>query len=382
MFRTQLVLPHRITPEQFDIFKAYLPYCAEGLVDFESLDHLKIEYTCKREQDAPGIEDAARKLLDTLRETGVPALIDKKVIFDNRSTAIQTHHEIYTDLLKDGHLIKFGEGQYGMGKTFLQVFKYFERGCYQLALRQNPVEYVYPIMIPIHYLKQCGYFGENPQSATFLSTLDRSVPANFKEVQGGEFPFLKSQTEPEHVGKAAVCLHCYPHFENRVIAQPVTITTQGRCYRHESMDMKTNLWEFIMRESIYLGSAESVRERLEEIRHLTEAWLTRLGVQFWIESADDPFFASDPAVLKMTRLIRESKYELRIGDSKTSLAAASFNFHGPHFSKAFNITDGKKYVATGCAGFGIERLTYAFLTQYGLQTERWPRHVQEEINSR
>lgn len=378
MFRKQFVLPHRIPPELFDLFKTYLPYCAEGLIDFEALadDHLKVNYTCKEEHDISAIEDAARKLLDTLRGTGDPAPVDKKVIFDHRPTV--SHHDIYADLLKDGHLIKFGEGQYGMGKTFLQVFKYFERGCYQLASRQNPVEYVYPIMIPMRYLKQCEYFGEFPRSATFLSTLD----GNVKSSRVCKFPFLQYQTEPEHVGKAAVCLHCFPHFENKIISEPVTITTQGRCYRHESGDMKTHLWEFIMRESIYLGSAESVRNRLEEIRHLAEEWLARLGVQFWIETADDPFFARNPVVLKMTRLVRDSKYELRIGDSKDSLAAASFNFHGPHFSKSFNITDGKKYLATGCAGFGIERLTYAFLTQYGLQTDSWPHHIQEEINPR
>lgn len=360
MIKKQLVLPYRLSPELLDDFKAYLPYCAEGISDFDIQqcgENLNINYVC--EQDVPSVETLIRKLADTLRGAAQPDAVEKKVIFDNPAVR-QNQREIYNDLLADGHLIKFGEGQYGMGKTFLTVFKYFERGCYRLALQQNPEEYVYPIMIPMDYLKQCDY--ATARSITFFSGPDSKLPI-------------------QHAGKTAVCLHCYPHFENKVVTQPVSITTQGRCYRYEPRDMKTmeNLWEFIMRECIYLGSAPFVRERLAEIRRLTENWMIRLGIRCRTETADDPFFADDPAVLAKTRLVKDSKYELRISIPNASLAAASFNFHGPHFSKAFNITDGKNYVATGCAGFGIERLTYAFLSHYGLQTDRWPRPIQDEV---
>ena len=356
-----------------DDFRAYLPYCAEEGTDFDVRcdKQLKIDYTCNGEQDVPSIETAIRKLMDALCGTGEPAPMEKKVIFDNRSAVCQ-QLEIFEDLLGGGHLIKFGEGQYGMGKTFLTVFKYFERGCYRLALQQNPEEYVYPIMIPTDYLKQCDY--SNTPSTTFFS-------AGFGSGQAPE----DAKYQPRHAGKPAVCLHCYPHFENKVITRPVTITTQGRCYRYEPANVPPdicpgmNLWEFIMRESIYLGTATFVRERLENIRHLTEAWMVRLGIRCWIETADDLFFAKDPAVVRKTRLVKENKYELRVCLPKTSLAAASFNFHGPHFSKAFNINDGRNYIATGCAGFGIERLTYAFLSQYGLQADQWPQTIQEEI---
>ncbi len=361
MIVKHITLP-AISPELLEDFKAYLPYCAEGMISFKATcgKDLDIEFTCASEHNVPVIESAIRKVLDAMGENGAVGPVEKRIVFDNRSVASHNQREVFGELLRDGHLIKFGHGQYGMGKTFLQVFKYFERGCYRLALQQNPVEYVYPIMIPTRYLRQCGYFGEHPQSATFMA------PSSLVQ-------------EPDHVGKSAVCLHCYPHFENQVVTNPVTLTTQGRCYRYGAEEMQgiENLWEFIMRESIYMGSADYVRERLGDIRRLTTEWMARLGINCWIEAAGDPFYAERPDVLRKSRLIKENKYELRCNLPKSSVAVASFNFHGPHFSKAFNITDGGNYIATGCAGFGIERLTYAFLSQYGLDS--WPRHIQNEV---
>lgn len=361
MIKKQITLPP-ISPEALEEFKAYLPYCAEGMTSFK-VDcgaSLKVDYTS--EHELPSLESSARKLVDALCGIGQAEPVEKKVVFDNRSAVCRNQGEIFDGLLEHGHLIKFGQGQYGMGKIFLQVFKYFERTCYRLALQQNPVEYVYPIMIPTSYLRQCGYFSDHPQSATFMAPPQPSLAR-----------------EDEHVGKSAVCLHCYPHFENQTITDPMTMTTQGRCYRYGAGEMQNfeNLWEFIMRESIYIGSPGYVRERLGDIRRLAEEWMSRLGINCWIETAGDPFFADRPKTLKISRLIRESKFELRCSLPKGSVAVASFNFHGPHFSKAFNITHGGSYAATGCAGFGIERLAYAFLSQYGLDS--WPRHIQDEV---
>jgi hypothetical protein len=360
MIEKQITLPS-MSPDTLEEFKAYLPYCAEGMVSFKVDGGEQLKVDCASERHLPAIESSAGKLVDALCGTGEAEPVEKKVVFDNRSAICRNQKEIFAELLEHGHLIRFGEGQYGMGKTFLQVFKYFERTCYRLALQQNPVEYVYPIMIPTSYLRQSGYFSDPPQSATFMAPLQPS-----------------KARDGEHVGKPAVCLHCYPHFENQTITDPVTMTTQGRCYRYgRDMENFENLWEFIMRESIYLGSPDFVRERLSDIRRLVEAWMVRLGINCWIETAEDPFFADRPKALKISRLIKDSKLELRCGLPKGSVAVASFNFHGPHFSKAFNITHGGSYAATGCAGFGIERLTYAFLSQYGLDS--WPRHIQDEV---
>ena len=75
------------------------------------------------------------------------------------------------------------------------------------------------------------------------------------------------------------------------------------------------------------------------------------------------------------------KWELRIAlpASGTSLAAASFNYHADHYSRPFEISEGGQPAATGCAGFGIERLTWGFLAQNGLDTDKWPEAVTQEL---
>ncbi|MBI4383206.1 MAG: hypothetical protein HY579_04130 [Nitrospinae bacterium] len=351
----------------------------------------------------------------------------KKIVFDNRSASCLFDGDVFHELLSGGHLVRFGEGQYGYGKLFLAVFKYFERACYRLALKQEPEEFVYPVMIPMSYLEQCGFFEEYPRKATFISRLE-SNPApgagGDKDREGGRFPFLDRLMAPDHVGKAAVCLHCYPQFANRTVPRdrPATIATQGRCYRYEEDGSGSfeSLWEFIMREIVYLGSEDFVRERLREARALTEEWMTRLGLRCWIETSGDLFFANKRAVREEALRHADGKLELRISlpfagtslageapgkrpeatppraraEAETSaairrpghpvpgrsLAAASFNFHGTHFGRAFNISNGDEGPATtGCAGFGIERLTYGFLSQYGLRTELWPGRVREEV---
>ncbi len=76
------------------------------------------------------------------------------------------------------------------------------------------------------------------------------------------------------------------------------------------------------------------------------------------------------------------KYELRmaIPFDGTTIAVASFNIHGNHFGKAYNINNRNGgYVDTGCVAFGIERLAYAFISQYGPEIENWPDAIKKRL---
>jgi seryl-tRNA synthetase len=79
----------------------------------------------------------------------------------------------------------------------------------------------------------------------------------------------------------------------------------------------------------------------------------------------------------------ELKYELRLNvDQERTIAAASFNFHENYFGEAFRIAHSDQTaIATGCVGFGLERLVYAFLCQYGLDESKWPGSVRRELRA-
>jgi seryl-tRNA synthetase len=110
--------------------------------------------------------------------------------------------------------------------------------------------------------------------------------------------------------------------------------------------------------------------------------------------AGDPFFLGDGAAERSwSQRMLKLKYELRLplddsadsADSSGSgggrdVAVGSFNFHEQHFAKAFEITDETdEPVFTGCAGFGLERLAYAFLCRHGVDPRGWPEDVRAAV---
>ena len=64
------------------------------------------------------------------------------------------------------------------------------------------------------------------------------------------------------------------------------------------------------------------------------------------------------------------------------LAVASFNLHGFNFTRSFRISVNGTETVTGCVGFGLERMVLAFLSQYGLESSRWPEEVRRSERNR
>ena len=102
--------------------------------------------------------------------------------------------------------------------------------------------------------------------------------------------------------------------------------------------------------------------------------------------ANDPFFVANNTVKKIfSQRALELKYELRLlvapeQPTDRSIAVASFNFHEKFFGETFHISqENQKPVLTGCVGFGLERLVYAFLCQHGLDESNWPQIVKREL---
>ena len=178
----------------------------------------------------------------------------------------------------------------------------------------------------------------------------------------------------------AVCCHWYSTLKDSVLPAPRAITAIGKCFRYESTNLTglERLWDFTMREVVFLGSREHVLERRTE----TMDWMSQLLVEHdlagEIRTASDPFFVAPDAVSKTYfQLSSETKFEVSLllpNDER--LAVGSHNYHSDFFGKAFNTTiENHGAMHSVCMAFGLERWVYAFLQQHGKEIARWPAAV-------
>jgi seryl-tRNA synthetase len=186
-----------------------------------------------------------------------------------------------------------------------------------------------------------------------------------------------------------MCFHTYHQLAERPLPAPsMVVTSRGKSFRFESRYRRSmeRLWDFTIREVVFLGSRESVLAGRRRLMELTFALVEALGLGGRCEVANDPFFVDgDSAGRAWSQRMLELKYELRLPFAPgRDLAAGSFNFHERFFGESFAIAAAAGEAApvhTACAGFGLERFAYAFLCQHGLDPGGWPDDVRQAVST-
>jgi seryl-tRNA synthetase len=184
----------------------------------------------------------------------------------------------------------------------------------------------------------------------------------------------------------AVCYHLYFALADRELPSGrLTATAVGNCFRYESTNLSSleRLWNFTMREVIFVGSADFVLEQREKARQHMRAALEEIGLAYLVESANDPFFVGEFRRQAAFQNAFQLKYEIRarLPFKDDTLAVGSYNYHQDFFGRHLNISlpGGDGPVHTGCVAFGLERMAYAFLAQYGLDPKLWPAAMRERV---
>ena len=190
------------------------------------------------------------------------------------------------------------------------------------------------------------------------------------------FPQLLVRDEADSAFSPAACYHCYPHYAGRTLEELTVTCVRARCARQETdVAPLERQREFTMREIVFFGS----RREVEALRHRlvtrTGRFVRTLGLDGFVEPAEDPFFTAAAAGRRAVQRAGALKLELHLtlGEGR-SIAVASFNHHNDHFGRRFDIalTEGTA-ASSGCVAFGLERWVFAFLTQHGLDERHWPR---------
>ncbi len=234
-------------------------------------------------------------------------------------------------------------------KIFNEVDKHFENYACDLGAER----YSIPSMIDKDVLEKCGYMTSFPHHLTAAAYVTDN---NYNEVSANnECNSLKMNISNMFFTPAA-CLHVYPCLSGEKIDKKI-ITSLVNVFRSEDKqyDAMTRLWNFRVREVVFIGDDKFVLDNLDDIMNEAKRYAESLGIKAEIEEASDNFYPTKRNNIKAKLQISNSlKKELitYIGEKKVALA--SFNFHGNHFSEPFDFSDGGR-VVSGCAGFGLER---------------------------
>jgi seryl-tRNA synthetase len=367
-----------------------LPYISEGLHN--------PRFTAGRSQVAfdlhPGFENQAELVASRISEVADKLCLNhhpgsSKTIAQQDSLPTSFRDDPHPVLTEQGEIIAFGRGRYGLGPKIVALIDYFDLLVRQMAREFQAEARTFPSLIGADVLDRCRYLKNFPASLNLVSHLreDYGVLQEFARsvhCDGEKLAYDPgSASGVECLLSPSVCFHWYMWLRDSYLATPRVITALGKCFRYESSNLTglERLWDFSMREIIFVGSAEYVLANRNPLVELSVRLLDQLGMAYQITTATDPFFVDSYAVQAAYQRGFELKYELLapLPYSGKQLAVGSINYHQDFFGRAFAIQTAEGVAHTGCIGFGYERLALAFLAQHGTDEKHWPQPVARAI---
>jgi len=294
---------------------------------------------------------------------------------------------VFAQLLASGAAIEAGDGQVTVGDPVLSLMDHFDEVLTTKVIELfDAREYRYPTLIPTHVLEKCGYFTSFPQYLMFVTRLHsdadvyRSFLADYDRTGHLDPSVLHHCDNVDYCLPPTMCFHTFNQYRHRAVdgANGQVVTARGKSFRYESRYAVSleRLWDFTIREVVFFGSRDFVLAARQRLMTAVFDYLAELDLTGHCEVANDPFFGgADTTHRILSQRMLELKYELRLMvDTERSVAV--------FFSRNFEITHNGRPVQTGCAGFGLERLAYAFLCQYGVDPTVWPPQVRQAMGRR
>jgi hypothetical protein len=262
-------------------------------------------------------------------------------------------------MLERGWISVSAPGLIRCAGPFAALCSFFDAEFAALARRRGARPHVYPGMVSRRLLERFDYFTS--------------------------FPGVVTSAGDDHVLPPAVCYQTYEHLADHELEDhPYRVTAAGRCSRFEGARLTGSpecLWDFTMRELVFFGSEAEVTAERRALMRSVPGLLRKLGMTGTLAPATDPFFLGESRGKLLLQKLKELKHELRapirIG---ADLAIASFNQHEDFFTRRMNIRLANGVPAhSGCAAFGIERWSFAFVCQNGLDISAWPDQVRRFV---
>lgn len=357
---------------------AFSPVFAEGTVE-----GLRIS----TDRPVPGHELSAKMDLmvanDLLGQLAAP-----EVIRWRSARTDPPPRAVFGELRDRGLAFVTGDGQVALAKPLLDLMDRLDSLLTGIACSEfAAAEYRYPTLIRTQALRRSGYTSSFPHHLMFTTRL-RSDIHNYRDflaetgVGAGDDDFAQavlSRSGPvDQCLPPTMCYHTFQQFADAPLPMAdMAVTARGKSFRFESRyqaDLE-RLWDFTIREIVFLGTREFAAGCRDRFRDLAGALLDELALTGHCEVAHDPFFGDqDTSASISSQRLLERKHEMRLAVAPDrTIAVGSFNLHGRLFSDAFDIRQPDDQPAhTACVGFGLERLAYAVLCQHGTNEAGWP----------
>lgn len=384
-------LPAAIPTELVDDFLSKLHYVSESITGFsltpENRNRVRFTLADGRESEAEAaaarIAEVARKMCGAYRPTEKKVLITRA----GQGSFSQDPHPM---LESGGQIYHYGAGRFGLGPMPVALLNYFDRQLMRVIKGFDAEPHQFPSLIGADVLEQCKYIRSFPHALSLVSHLREDLESIKHFSQTARWDGEQLICDQADLGRTecllapAVCFHCYAWLQNTRLTLPRSFTALGKCFRYESGNMGglERLWDFTMRELIFVGPHDFVLSQRQRATDAFVPLLNEWGLAYEITSATDPFFIEDFATSATFQRAFDLKFEVRadLPYKQKTLAIGSFNFHQDYFGRSLEITDDTgKPVSTGCVGFGLERVVLAFLAQHGLDRAKWPEAISREI---
>lgn len=307
----------------------------------------------------------------------------KKDISEDRTMHLLLHNDLV-------HI--HGEGQISLKFPLTELFEFFDAILKTLSIQIFSAEqYIFPTLIKSSVLGDAGYFESFPNLWNFVSRLhnDYSTFHDFKAESRNMNPdnIRKMSVVTGYSLPPTMCYYVYDMLRETIISDR-TVTTRGKSFRYENKYCKnmSRLLDFTIRETVFLGSKEYVNQSLEKYRLIAIFIMDFLGLAGECVYANDPFYLADNAAKRINvQKMKHSKIELRLNVSNDeTIAIASFNRHNQYIAQRFHlyIDEAHNLIHTSCIGFGLERMIFAFLCQYGINDNEWPVVVKDNYKKK
>lgn len=368
-------------------FRRRVYFISEGIEDFtcegEGGRVERVKVLVDRETEDP--EALLEKIRRVVAREVLPLRLPEETVAWHRAAdPVRPPSDIYPALREQGLVVELGEGQVGLAEPLLSLMDRLDRRLRAIGLSLPASrEYRYPTLIPSHVLQRSGYVRSFPHFLMFVTRLHNDadgyddflaacedcggLPPNLFEFCGND----------DYCLPPTMCYHTFQQMAGRRLISAEAVTARGKSFRYESRYHRglARLWDFTIREIVFFGDRPFVLDARQRVMNDAFTLMEELRLSGYCSVANDPFFGGGDAATRIAaQQMMALKYELRldIGPQET-IAVGSFNLHERHFTDAFDIAStADEATFSGCVGFGLERLTYAFVCQHGSDPQGWP----------
>lgn len=308
----------------------------------------------------------------------------EKILFDNCVNVLDYQHDFRSIHYYDQGMVSLTGQSLFLYDFFNQKFENMVKELFDnsdVALTEK----LYPVMLPIHGYKKTGYLKRTPQYAIFCCSAIENMKL-LNEMDGMDFSEYKRLIDtPKYALSPSACFHVYEEYKDKILVKNTVVTFTQSVFRNEgrfNFSQFGRMRDYHVREIVFIGDYQFVTSARELEMDAVKDFIVRMEINARMVLASDAFILPKMQKFKKIQKIDKSKYELQFScDHEEYMSVASFNLHGEAFALPFNIKVDNKDTVTGCIGFGLERFVLAFLSQYGEDSNQWPKDIKEAYYS-